>query len=58
MKPHEAPESENRPKPPATRKTYQRPQLQVYGDLGELTQANVGTMSSDGAGHPNKHFTS
>lgn len=40
------------------RKPYQKPVLQVYGDLGEITQSMTGTMANDGAGHPNKHFTS
>lgn len=33
-----------------TKKTYQRPQLQVYGDLRDITQ-NVGTGGAkDGSG--------
>ena len=44
--------------PAPTRKPYQKPQLQVYGDLTEITQSVVGMMMSDGAGHPNMHFTS
>lgn len=28
---------------------YHSPKLRVYGDLGELTEAQSGTMSSDGA---------
>ena len=41
-----------------TRKPYEKPQLQVYGDLAEITQTIVGTKTNDGSGHPNKHFTS
>ena len=41
-----------------TRKAYEKPQLQVYGDLAEITKAVAGTNTNDGAGHPNKHFTS
>jgi hypothetical protein len=40
------------------RKPYEKPVLQVYGDLSELTQSMTGSMMNDGAGHPNKHFTS
>jgi hypothetical protein len=41
-----------------TRKAYQKPQLQVYGDLAEITKSIMGSKTADGAGHPNKHFTS
>jgi len=44
--------------PAPTRKDYQKPQLQVYGELGALTRAVLGAMANDGSGHPNKHFTS
>jgi hypothetical protein len=40
------------------RKPYEKPQLQVYGDLTAMTQSMTGSMASDGAGHPNMHFTS
>ena len=33
-------------------------QLQVYGNLTDLAKTIVGTKTNDGAGHPNKHFTS
>jgi hypothetical protein len=49
---------EERPPQPPVRKAYHKPQLQVYGDLTEITQSVTGTMMNDGAGHPNKHFTS
>jgi hypothetical protein len=42
----------------ASRKAYERPLLQVYGDLTEITQNLMGTGMNDGSGHPNKHFTS
>ena len=42
---------------PAPRKPYQKPRLQIYGDLSAITQARTGPGNSDGAGHPNKHFT-
>lgn len=46
------------PTPPASRKAYEKPVLQIYGDLAEITQASMLSGSNDGAGHPNKHFTS
>ncbi len=42
----------------APRKPYHKPELHVYGDLATITQSNLGSHSPDGAGHPNKHFTS
>jgi hypothetical protein len=41
-----------------TRQRYTKPQLQVYGDLAEITKSLTGSKTNDGAGHPNKHFTS
>ena len=58
MKPQDAPASDERSSPAPTRKAYQKPQLQVYGDLAEITKGVVGSKTNDGAGHPNKHFTS
>jgi hypothetical protein len=40
------------------RKVYQKPELQVYGDLAAITQSLNASNSNDGSGHPNKHFTS
>ena len=41
-----------------TRKAYQKPHLQVYGDLAEITKSQAGPLAKqDGGGHPNKHFT-
>ena len=31
-----------------SKKTYQQPQLQVYGDLRDITQAHATGMRSDG----------
>ena len=42
---------------PGTRKCYQKPVLQIYGDLSEITQATMLSGTNDGASHPNKHFT-
>jgi hypothetical protein len=58
MKPHDPTEFKQQPTQPPIRKAYDKPQLQVYGDLTEITQSMTGTMMNDGAGHPNKHFTS
>lgn len=43
---------------PSLRKSYERPVLQIYGDLTEITQATMLGGNNDGSGHPNKHFTS
>ena len=51
----ESPESSSRP---STRKPYEKPQLQVYGNLADLAKTIVGTKTNDGSGHPNRHFTS
>ena len=58
MKPQNAPASEDRSSEAPTRKAYEKPQLQVYGDLAEITKTIAGTNTPDGSGHPNKHFTS
>ncbi len=58
MKPPNAPANEEKPAEQQERKAYEKPQLQVYGDLGEITKSLTGTKTNDGAAHPNKHFTS
>ena len=59
MKPQDdTPDSDKRSSPAPTRKAYQKPQLQVYGDLAEITKSLVGSKTNDGSGHPNRHFTS
>ena len=58
MTPKNTPASEERPSEAPTRKAYQKPQLQVYGDLAEITNSVTGSKANDGAGHPNMHFTS
>jgi len=58
MKPSIVPANDANPSEPQTRKAYEKPQLQVYGDLAEITKAVTGTNTNDGASHPNKHFTS
>ncbi len=42
---------------PGSRKSYEKPVLQIYGDLTEITQATMLSGTNDGASHPNKHFT-
>jgi len=58
MKPPNAPVKNENPSEPQTRKAYEKPQLQVDGDPAEITKAVAGSNTNDGAGHPNKHFTS
>jgi hypothetical protein len=58
MKPQDTPTSDDRSNQAPTRKAYQKPRLQVYGDLAEITNNISGSKTNDGAGHPNKHFTS
>jgi hypothetical protein len=43
--------------PPGSRKSYDKPVLQIYGDLTEITQNTMLGGANDGASHPNKHFT-
>jgi hypothetical protein len=57
-KPEERPATDERPSQAPARKAYQKPRLQIYGDLAEITKAILGSKTNDGAGHPNKHFTS
>ena len=45
------------PAPPASRKSYEKPVLQIYGDLTEITRDTMLSGTNDGASHPNKHFT-
>jgi hypothetical protein len=58
MKPEHKPEGDAQPALASTRKAYQKPELQVYGDLAEITRNVNMTKTPDGTGHPNKHFTS
>jgi hypothetical protein len=39
------------------RKAYEKPRLEVYGDLAEISKSLAGGTRNDGSGHPNKHFT-
>jgi hypothetical protein len=56
MKPSSLPENESTITP--RKLAYQKPRLQTYGDLTEITQGKTGAKANDGAGHPNMHFTS
>jgi len=58
MKPQDAAASDERSSQAPTRKAYEKPRLQVYGNLAEITKSVNGSKMSDGAGHPNMHFTS
>jgi hypothetical protein len=58
MEPQDTPASDERSSQAPRRKAYQKPQLQVYGDLAEITNSINATNNMDGAAHPNKHFTS
>jgi hypothetical protein len=58
MDSQDTPASPESSKRPSTRKPYEKPQLQVYGNLTDLAKTIVGTKTNDGAGHPNRHFTS
>jgi hypothetical protein len=58
MESHEPEMSQTQQTQTAARKAYEKPQLQVYGDLTEITQSVNGSKMNDGAGHPNMHFTS
>jgi hypothetical protein len=58
MKSPDTPGADERLSQAPTRKPYQKPQLQVYGELSEITQSVMGSQDSDGGGHPSKHFTS
>ena len=58
MKPQDTPDSGEPASQPPARKAYQKPELQVYGELADITKTVLGSKTNDGAGHPNRHFTS
>jgi hypothetical protein len=58
MKPRDTPADDESTSRAPTRRAYTKPQLQVYGDLAEITKSITGSKTHDGAGHPNMHFTS
>lgn len=57
MKPQDTLASDKTASPAPARKAYQKPQLQVYGDLARITHNVAGSNANDGQAHPNKHFT-
>jgi hypothetical protein len=58
MKPHDTPVSDDRADEKPPRKAYQKPELQVYGDLAEITKSAQGSNATDNGTHNNKHYTS
>ncbi len=40
------------------KKPYEPPRLEQYGDLLDISKSLSQGGKNDGAGHPNKHFTS
>jgi hypothetical protein len=58
MEPHNKPASDELTSQSPARKPYQKPRLQIYGDLAEITKAVFGTKANDGGGATNMHFTS
>jgi hypothetical protein len=58
MKPHDTPVPDDRPDGKQARKVYQKPELQVYGDLAEITKSLQGSNQTDNGTHNNKHYTS
>jgi hypothetical protein len=58
MKPQDTPTSDERSSQAPARKAYEKPQLQLYGDLAEITKGIAGSKTNDGSGHPNRHHTS
>ena len=58
MKSQQPPAASERPGQGPKRKGYQKPRLEVYGDLAEMTRNNLGSMAADGSGHLNMRYTS
>lgn len=58
MKPPETPGSDDRANEAPRRKAYEKPRLERYGDLTEISRSLSSGTKFDGSGHPNKHFTS
>ena len=59
MKPDEGADRDDQTTETTTpRKPYQKPRLEVYGDLADITKSQAAGTKNDGAVHPNKHFTS
>jgi hypothetical protein len=43
--------------PKKPRKPYEKPRLEVYGDLADIAKATSKGTKLDGGTHQNKHFT-
>ena len=57
MEPLNTPASDKGTRQAPARKPYQKPRLQIYGDLAEITKAAFGTTANDGSGATNMHYT-
>jgi hypothetical protein len=55
MKPPETARPDAASRPP--RKRYEKPTLERYGDLTEISKTIANQTLQDGQNHPNKHFT-
>ena len=40
------------------KKPYSSPKLQIYGDLAQVTESNMGSHNADAGGTDSKNFTS
>ena len=58
MEPNNTPVSDKGTSQTPARKAYQKPQLQIYGDLAKITKSLFGATANDGSGATNMHFTS
>jgi hypothetical protein len=58
MESHDTTSTARQPNQAQRRKPYQKPRLEVYGDLTEITQSVTGSRMNNGAAHANMHFTS
>ena len=58
MKPQARSTSADRTSETPARKPYNKPRLEVYGDLTDIAKSLSSGTKNDGSGHPNKHFTS
>ena len=57
MKPPETARPDDASRPKAPRKRYEKPRLERYGDLTEISKTVASGTKLDGSGHPNKRFT-
>jgi hypothetical protein len=58
MKPQDDAGADDGSNQKAPRKAYEKPRVEIYGDLAGLSKTIAsGAKMPDAAGHPNKHFT-